>query len=617
MRKQIIPSGWIKDFLKIQMQGLTGHIEKAGFPFNSIVWGEADIQTENENPQWWVYEQVAYWTDGALRCGIALEDNSVIKKVADIIYNVINNADGDGYLGPKFLKETDGWNRWPHVVFFRACIALYDFNNDEKIVDALKAHYLGGNVDYSDYRDVLNVEIMLWLYGKTNDERLLKLAEKTYLDYNAKCADDLSEKVALSDKKPRAHGVSYNEYSKLGAILYMHTGNEKYLNSSVCATAKIDKYFMLPGGANCSDEFMIGNNYYHSIETCDVSDYTWNLFYLLKATKNPIYADKIERCIFNAGIGCVLEDFKALQYFSCANQLILDGTSNHNTFFKGSEWMSYRPNPGTECCPGNVNRFMPNYLLNSWLLEEDRVYALVYGASEFKGEINGKKVYIKETTNYPINEKICFEIKTETSFEFFFRIPQWTTSYEVFVNGEKIQIDNLNNYICLNVNGNCTVELHFESEIEEHIKGKTIWFSKGALTYSFGQKGKRVAEGDNKEYPNYAIYPNEEWRYAISGKKRKFVPCEIFNGWDLDLQLPYIEVDAKIIKNWDFETQTTICRCVNLYEKKYKTLRNKCRFTPKLLSESQLQLEKGITKIRLYPYGACKLRLTVFNFIKN
>ena len=29
---KIIPSGWLRRFLETQMDGLTGHIEEAGFP---------------------------------------------------------------------------------------------------------------------------------------------------------------------------------------------------------------------------------------------------------------------------------------------------------------------------------------------------------------------------------------------------------------------------------------------------------------------------------------------------------------------------------------------------------------------------------------------------------
>ena len=34
---------------------------------------------------------------------------------------------------------------------------------------------------------------------------------------------------------------------------------------------------------------------------------------------NTGYLDQIEKCVFNAGLGAVTEDFRALQYFSCVN----------------------------------------------------------------------------------------------------------------------------------------------------------------------------------------------------------------------------------------------------------------------------------------------------------
>ena len=327
MIKKIEAKGFLKDFLKTQMKGLTGHIEEAGFPFDRIKWGEADVIINDKNPGWWVYEQTAYHLDGFTRAAIILGDRENIAKAEEIIYKVLNAPDFDGYLGPRFLKETTGWNRWPHVVFFRACMALYEYNNDENILSRLTDHYLKGNTDFSLFRDVLNVEIMLWLYGKTNNIKLLNLAEKTYLDYQEKCNDDNCDKVALSNKKPYAHGVSYNEYSKLGAILYSYTNEKKYLDASIAAFKKAEMLFMLPGGCICSNEFMINKNYMQSYETCDITDYTYSLAYMFKATKDTHYGDNIEKCVFNAGLGSVTEDFKALQYFSCANQFISDDFS--------------------------------------------------------------------------------------------------------------------------------------------------------------------------------------------------------------------------------------------------------------------------------------------------
>ena len=164
---KIRPLGILSELLETQMNGLTGHIENAGFPFDRIWWGKNETQEKNENPQWWVYEQTAYWLDGFTRCAILLEDECALRRAEKIIYSVINNPNSDGYLGPQALKETDGWNRWPHTVFFRACMALYEQNNDVKLLHALTEHYLGGSARHDKLRDITNIEIMLWLYART------------------------------------------------------------------------------------------------------------------------------------------------------------------------------------------------------------------------------------------------------------------------------------------------------------------------------------------------------------------------------------------------------------------------------------------------------------------
>ena len=52
-------------------------------------------------------------------------------------------------------------------------------------------------------------------------------------------------------------------------------------------------------------------------ETCDIADHTWSWGYMLMATGDAIWADRVERACFNAAPGAIKNDWKALQYFSC------------------------------------------------------------------------------------------------------------------------------------------------------------------------------------------------------------------------------------------------------------------------------------------------------------
>ena len=176
---------------------------------------------------------------------------------------------------------------------------------------------------------------------------------------------------------------------------------------------------MLPGGIPNSDEYMEDNYYYRCYETCDITDFTWALSYYLKVFDDAKYGDMIEKCIFNAGVGSVLENFKGLQYMSSANQFILANNSCHCECYRGNQQMSYRPNPFTECCPGNVNRFMPNYIKNMWQTDGDKVFLRLFGASEYQTKINDKAVTIKEETNFPFGESFTFDVKTTTPFKLY------------------------------------------------------------------------------------------------------------------------------------------------------------------------------------------------------
>lgn len=63
--------GWLKEYLDRQNQGITGHIEKCGEPFDTpkCLW-----ETKDEPYEWFPYEQQGYWVDGALSASY-LTDN--------------------------------------------------------------------------------------------------------------------------------------------------------------------------------------------------------------------------------------------------------------------------------------------------------------------------------------------------------------------------------------------------------------------------------------------------------------------------------------------------------------------------------------------------------------
>src|SRR5207248_2320626 len=67
----------------------------------------------------------------------------------------------------------------------------------------------------------------------------------------------------------------------------------------------------------------------------------------------------------------------------------------------------------------------------------------LYSASEVTARVaDGQTVAIAETTRYPFDEKIEFKIKTAQAVKFplYLRVPKWTMSAVVRVNGENVSI---------------------------------------------------------------------------------------------------------------------------------------------------------------------------------
>lgn len=292
--REINPSGWIETFLKTQASGLTGHPSVHGYPFGQKFWGSPNDDT-GPYAAWWPYEQTAYWLDGALKCGYLCGDETVYNMALEEIETAIDNAAPDGLIDPESMREKD---RWPHAVFFRAVIAQYEITGDARYLNALIRHYISTPHPMGWDRDVTGVETLVYLYQQTNDSSFLEQAEDLYQRFNTKFQNhDCSLETMNSGKKITLHGVSFNEIAKLAAILYSATAKEEYRQAVINGYAKVDRDQLIADGMHSCSEDLRGRDPLDSHETCDITDHTWALGYLLQMTRDGKYADRIEKII--------------------------------------------------------------------------------------------------------------------------------------------------------------------------------------------------------------------------------------------------------------------------------------------------------------------------------
>ncbi len=657
----ISPGGWAKEYLINQRNGLTGYLdEHGGYPFNTEGWSADSITNNRGVNRWWPYEQTGYWIDGMIRSGYLLQDSFLIDKANRHIYYTLDNAHPDGYVGPLHLKPSYEDDRWVHTVFFRSLMAEYLATGDRDIIDALRRHYLHDKYPHTGIRESTNLEIVLFAYAHSGDTALLSFAKDIYRLTDKRNPDNNTSSQRLMDGKPtNEHGVTYNERAKLGAILYMYTGKQEYLDVSIKAYQKLDQYHMLISGVNVSSEHIGLVTSQESHEACDIADFMWSNGYLLMATGDTQYADKLERAIFNAAPGAIKPNVKAFQYFSAPNQVIL----TRNNFIKwGDGSMQFGPNPSTECCAGNVNRIIPNYIARSWMKTLDNgLAAATYVPSTVSTTVGAKDkpVTVRQKTDYPFSDTIRFQftMKETVEFPFLFRIPEWCTAPELIINGVHHPVQqNDDHYVELyrSFSDGDVIELILPHElklVDGPENGISVEY--GPLVYSlrideewkphtdcYGtilKDGRFVTDSTDlrctKEFPVYEVYPDSPWNYALCltpeniDEKVEIIRKPMTgNPWYAENTPIKLQVPARRVHSWEIQKETSMVfeEWVPVYNEEglithweklpHREQKGEWLFTPALPDREVIKksLATECETVTLIPYGASKLRLTVF-----
>ena len=596
----ITPEGWVREILLRQKDGLTGHPEAMSYPFDSCCWAGNLEMSKNPHywgSDWWRFEQSAYYVDGFSKLGYILRDEELMAKGKANVDYVLDHPlppkpgyefDESSYRGFGFgaAREAQIQKRkiiaaagrpegrlgregdsmgWPFAVFFRTMKTYYEATGDPRIPVALEKNFLTYTPEeLSDGRYIINIEGILWTYALTGNPKLLELAEAVW----ALVPSNMQQ--YLSDQPMSGHGVTVCETLKLPMLLYAFTGKEIYKEAALKGDQKMEDLNMLIDGIISSSEGLAGVESLASHETCDISDYTWTIGYYLMVTGDAKFADRLERAIYNAGFGAVTKDFKAMQYFSCPNQFLCTGSSNHNEYKKAKTWMAYRAAHEVECCIGNLHRYFPNFASRMWMKDKNgQPVAALYGPSSVVYDLgDGVTVKIQEITNYPFEEDIQFKFtfyedgkvsRKAHKMDFTYRVPRWCKASEkqgfqtvskTWKSGEKFNVT-------------FPMEIEF---IKNAVQGESV--VRGPLTFTYAipanwEVDTKVydylagKESKNPDFVNWNITPSGKWNYAIRNADLDKVKLIKKNAKGFPFDLDNVPVKIRIpvtgVKDWDFD----------------------------------------------------------------
>jgi DUF1680 family protein len=237
-------------------------------------------------------------------------------------------------------------------------------------------------------------------------------------------------------------------------------GKKLYITGGIGATnhgEAFGKNYELPNmSAYCETCAAIGNVYLN-----------YRLFLLHGESK---YYDVLERTLYNGLISGVSLEGDGFFY---PNPLESFGQHQRKPWF------------GCACCPSNISRFIPSVPGYIYAVKNSEVYINLFMSNDSELEIEGKKVQLTQTTNYPWNGDISIEVapKRKQDFNLKIRIPGWVLgdvvpsdlykfadkkklSYSVKVNGTPMESELESGYFTIQrkwQKGD-KVEIHFDME---------------------------------------------------------------------------------------------------------------------------------------------------------
>lgn len=472
----IIPEGVIKDQLRAQLDGLTGHIGEV-FP---------DL---NENSAWLggtgeAWERGPYYLSGLIPIAFLMNDLKALGQVKLWVEAILAGQREDGNFGP--ARNFD-W--WPRMIVLKAFAGYFRTTQDTRILDFMERyfHCQFEQIDrqplhfWASARGLEAMEAIELLYSYRPQPFLKELVEKlrqysydyfslfeyfpytrpmtAYISRNlfkvgkelAEVLDSRSKKSLRQKPRPERDAIlKFNRGKNISLIMKTHGVNLamalKYPavygafmdRPELCALSRkgYEQLYRLHGnstGIFSSDEHLMGPDPAQGVELCAVVEMMYSLEEIGRVTGEPWAYELLEFIAYNTLPAMFTPDMTAHQYVQQANQVacdrhrrqFFDTDSNANTF-------GVAPNYG--CCAANMHAGFPLFAGYLALCHEKGLAFPVYGACTVRTTHNGAPLEVRESTGYPFDDKILFTVvKAAGEVELLFR-PISNTDFAVMHN---------------------------------------------------------------------------------------------------------------------------------------------------------------------------------------
>ncbi len=532
------PRGWLREMLKRQRDGLTGHL------------GEISAWLQKENSAWlskdgkgkYGWEELPYWLKGYIELAYILDDAKMIEESHSWINGVLSSQRTNGDFGPDQRFEDGTRDYWANMIMLFCLQSYYEHAKDPRVLELMTKyfHYQLTVPDkemlthyWQRMRGGDNLFGIHWLYNRTGDAELLKVAEKIH-----RCTANWKMKGDL----PNWHNVNIAECFREPAQYFLQSHDQTDLQAAYDNHLEVRKrYGQVPGGMfggdeNCRRGY---SDPRQAVETCGLVEQMLSDEMLLQISGDPFWADHCEDVAFNSYPAAVMPDFKALRYLTAPNQVVSDSKNHSPGIDNNGPFLMMNPF-SSRCCQHNHSHGWPYFAKSLWMATPDHgVCAALYSASEVTVKVGGgSDVRISEETRYPFEDTISFHVKSEKSVKFplYLRVPAWCDSAQLSINGtDSTPGANAGKFVRVErewKSGDIvTLRLPMKTSLKEWERNhQSVSVNYGPLTFSLKigeryekQDSTKTAIGDSKwqkgadpsKWPSFEIHPTTSWNYGL------------------------------------------------------------------------------------------------------
>ena len=586
----VMPKGWLLDQLRIQAQGLSGHLDE--------FWpdlGPSSAWLGGDGEGW---ERGPYFLDGLVPLAYLTKDAALIAKVRKWMDWTLDHQQPDGWLGP--VKNTD-W--WPNYVMLKALAQFQEATGDPRVIPAMERYfaYQAKHLDerplkeWAIFRWHDEVLTVLWLYNRNGDRALLDLARRLHQqghDWEAQFADfKTRERVVRPHADLSNHGVNTAMAMKAAAVWWLITGDQGDRANLYQMFTALDRYHGQPNGIFSADEHFAGRDPSQGTELCAVVEAMFSLEQDLAILGDPLFGDRLEKIAYNALPGTLTKDLWAHQYDQQANQ-VMCSISNHRWATNGPESNIFGLEPNFGCCTANMHQGWPKLAASLWMAAPEGGFAAVaYGPSE----VTANGVTVEERTDYPFRETVTLMVNPSkpVSFPLVLRIPEWAAGATVAVNGVQQNGVKAGEFfrVARTWNRGDRVDLRFPMAVRTSTwYNNSIAVERGPLVFSLkiGESWHRIKQ--TGPAADWEVYPTTPWNYALvpGGMQvtEKAIARQPFDSENAPVE---ITATARRLPEWTLVDDS-----------------------PGPLPMSPVSSKRPEETVTLVPYGAGKLRITAF-----